>query len=304
MPRVKRLTSNLLPVVAALNFITIGCGDAPGLSESGDVLLLVDAETNFSEGFTAGDDMAPTLGMWNVKYTRFLVSIGNFRAARTGNSETFNAPAVYVLDLMNVPEGGYVLQTWFGVTATTWDIVGFDIPITSEDASTIAPATDEDKTLLIDNQAAIYVEGTVSDGMTSKTFKWFLPAGVAYDSCADDKKVAGFSVNANEMNPIRLTIHGDHWFANKYPADPASTKRYAQYVVSGDLDMDGETTRLELEAVMGTDVDNFFPAGPYDLGMTKFTTAFDWVLGQAQTIGNFQGLGECSKRTPLTVEMP
>lgn len=304
MRRVKRLTSNLLPLMSTLSFIAIGCGDTPGLTEAGDVQLLIDAETNIAEGFTAGDDMNPTLGMWDVKYTRFLVSIGNFRAGRTGNAETFDAPSVYVLDLMNVPEGGYVLQTWFGITATTWDIVGFDIPITTADAAALAPATDADKMLLLDNQAAIYAEGTVSDGMTSKTFKWFLPAGVAYDSCADEKKVAGFTVKPNELNSVRLTIHGDHWFANKYPPDPTSTTRYAQYVVNGDLDMDGDTTRLELEAVMGTDLDNFFPAGPYDLGMTKFNTAFDWVLGQAQTIGNFQGLGECPKRTPLMVEMP
>lgn len=304
MLRAKRLTSNIFPLAIALNLFAIGCGDAPGLSGAGDLQLFVDAEKNISEGFTAGDDTAPTLGMWDVKYTRFLVAIGNFRAARTGNTETFSAEPIYVLDLMNVPEGGYLLQTWFGVTATKWDIVGFDIPITSDEAIALEPATDEDKTLLVDNQAAIYAEGTVSDGTTSKTFKWFLPAGMAYDGCADEKKVAGFEVVADQSNTVRLTVHGDHWFANKYPADPAGTKRYAQYVVSGDLDMDGETTRLELEAVMGTDVDNFFPAGPYDLGMTKFNTAFDWVLGQAQTIGNFQGIGECSKRTALSVAMP
>jgi hypothetical protein len=59
------------------------------------------------------------LGMWNVKYTWFLVTIENFRAAQTGNAETISAPSIYLLDLMNEPEGGDVLQTWFGVTATT-----------------------------------------------------------------------------------------------------------------------------------------------------------------------------------------
>lgn len=304
MFRGKRLTSKISPLLAASSLLGIGCGDTAGSFAGGDVQLLVEAENTIPEGFTAGDDMAPSLGMWDVKYTRFLVAIGNFRAARTGNTETFSAPSVYLLDLMNVPEGGYLLQTWFGVTATTWDLVGFDIPIATEEIAPIEPATDEDKALLVDNQAAIYAEGTVSNGMTTKTFKWLLPAGVAYDNCANDKKVAGFAVTANELNKVTLTIHGDHWFANKYPADPTNSKRYAQYVIDGDLDMDGETTRLELEAVMGTDVDNFFPVPPYDLGMTKFNSAFDWVLGQAQTVGNFQGLGECAKRTPLPAVMP
>jgi len=304
MLRVKRLTSNILPLLVSSSFLSIGCGDTAGVTEAGDVQLIVEAENTIPNGFTTGDDTAPMLGMWEVKYTRFLVTIGNFRAARTGNAETFNAPSIYLLDLMNVPEGGYVLQTWFGITATTWDVVGFDIPIATEEISVLAPATAEDKALLVDNQAAIYAEGTVSDGMTTKTFKWLLPAGTAYDSCADEKKVAGFAVKANELNSVKLTIHGDHWFANKYPPDATNSKLYAQYVVDGDLDMDGETSRVELEAVMGTDVDNFFPVPPYDLGMTKFNSAFDWVLGQAQTVGNFQGVGECAKRTALPVAMP
>jgi hypothetical protein len=295
----KRLTSKVSLALTSLTIFMLGCGPETSAGGAGTVQIFVEAESTIPNGLSAGTGDEDILDGWNVKYSRFLVAIGNLRAARSDATDKLSAPGVYVLNLMNVPAGGYIVHSWTDVEATRWDRFGFDLPNATAEAQTLAPTTDADKAVLVDNKASVYIEGEIDNGMVKKTFKWPLPAGTSFDDCADENGLAGFAVPAGGSVAIKPTIHGDHWFFNSITAGVEITKRYAQYIADCDLDMDGETTIAELQAVQGTDLAKAFPADKYNLSGVKLDSAYDWVLGQARTLGDFQGEGECPTRSSL-----
>ena len=111
--------------------------------------------------------------------------------------------------------------------------------------------------------------------------------------------IAGFAVPAAGATQIKPTIHGDHWFFNDITAGAEIVKRRAQYIADCDLNHDGETTLEELKQVSAAEV---FPSPMYDLSGSfsgPIETAYDYVLAQARTLGDFQGDGECPTRKVL-----
>ena len=242
----RKFTIPALPLVT-LALALAGCGDDGATAAKGDVQIFVEAEDTIPNGLQAGTGAENILDGWNVTYDRFLVNIGNFRASRSDATETLSAPEVFVLDLKNVPAGGYVVAKWQDVSATRWDRFGFDLPNAKAGAKPLAPTTDADAKLLADNGWSLYIEGKISDGRTEKTFKWGLSAGTSFDDCATEDGLLGFAVPKGGSVPIKPTIHGDHWFFNNITAGAEITKRYAQYIADSDLDGDGETTIDELK---------------------------------------------------------
>ncbi|MBK9259120.1 MAG: hypothetical protein IPM54_04730 [Polyangiaceae bacterium] len=295
----KPSNAKYLSLLGALASLALGCGDGSGTTDAGNVQIFVEAEDTIPNGLSAGMGEENILDGWNVKYSRFVIAIGNFRASRSDATDKLTAPGVYVLDLMNVPAGGYIVHTWNGVEATRWDRFGFDLPNAGADAKALEPTTDADKALLVDNKASVYIEGEIDNGTTKKTFKWALPAGTSFDDCADENGLAGFAVPAGGSVAIKPTIHGDHWFFNSVTAGVELTERYAQYIADSDLDMDGETTIAELQAVKDADLAKAFPADKYNLSGVVIESAYDYVLAQARTLGDFQGEGECPTRGEL-----
>ncbi len=289
-------TSTLL-LLGSLAIFAMGCG--PGTTATGAVQVFVEAEDTIPNGLSAGMGAENILDGWNVKYNKFIVAIGNFRAARSDAPDKLEGPGVYVLDLKNVPAGGYIVHTWDDIEATRWDRFGFDLPNATNEAKALEPTTAADKALLVDNKASVYIEGEIDNGMVKKTFKWPLAAGTSFDDCADENGLAGFAVPAGGSVAIKPTIHGDHWFFNSITAGVEITKRYAQYIADCDLDMDGETTIAELQAVKGAQLAKAFPTDKYNLSGVVLDSAYSWVVGQARTLGDFQGEGECPTRKSL-----
>ena len=131
------------------------------------------------------------------------------------------------------------------------------------------------------------------------TFRWGLPAGTSFDDCATEDGFTGFAVPEGGTAQVKPTIHGDHWFFNNITSGAEQTKRLAQYIADCDLDMNGETTRDELKQAKAADV---LPSSNYNLSGAltgSINTAFDYVLAQARTLGDFQGDGECPTRKVL-----
>lgn len=73
-------------------------------------------------GLEPGTDLEKILDGWTVKYDRYIVTIGNFRASRSAApGDMLTDPSVYVLDLKKAPAGGYVISTFTDATAQRWD---------------------------------------------------------------------------------------------------------------------------------------------------------------------------------------
>src|SRR3712207_2331883 len=138
MPRVK--TRSILCIGALVLLGSLGCVGV----ESGSVQVFVEPEDSIPEGLQGGEGEENILEGWNVAYDRFLVTVGNVRAARSDSDETLADPSVYVLDLRAAPAGGYVLASFDDVAAARWDRFGFDLPNASASTKTLAPTSADD----------------------------------------------------------------------------------------------------------------------------------------------------------------
>lgn len=294
----------------SLAFAVVGaCGDSAG--PKGRVQVFVTAEDTIPDGLTPGTGDENIQDGWTVTYQKYLITIGNFRASRsTQPADSLSEPKIYVLDMKNLPAGGFLLAQFDGAAAQRWDKVGYDMPNASAATACATGVTAFDCNLMKTSRYSLYIEGTMTkpDGRscrpdapadcvnrTSLTFKWGFNAGTAFDDCAPPSGDAGFAVPTGGVASVKPTIHGDHWFFTSFVHEEA--KRRAQWIADADLDRDGATSLDEIRRVQAS---NVFPAGVYNLsGGGIIATAYDYVVAQVRSLGDFQGDGECPTRTPL-----
>jgi len=295
----------------------VGCSSSEdgGSGATGNLQVFVVPEETIVSGLEPGDGDENIHDGWKVEYTKFLVTVGNFRAQSTAGKTEFGDSTIYVLDLKNAPAGGYVTLDRKAIAATRFDKVGEDMPAASATAKKLPPTTDGDFKLMVDNGYALYFEATMTkpDGKSctpgkpaecvdAKTvkLKWGFAMGTSFDDCASAQGDTGFAVPQGGTVQVKPTIHGDHWFFSDITEGAEVTKRLAQYIADADLDHNGETTLDELKSVKATDA---FPGDKYKLsggvGGVPIATAYDYVKTQARTLHDFQGDGECPTRAIL-----
>lgn len=305
MPRSYRFTPlSLAPL------LLLACTQAG----SGRVQIFIEAEDTIPEGLSPGtgdDDIADG---WTVEYDKFVVAIGNFRAGRSADSSAeLRDDTVWLVDLLKLPAGGLVLTEFADVEAVRWDRFGYDLPGAGPGADT-THADPADAAAMIERGLSLRIAGTLKnpDGRSCRAgdpsdcvpapeirFAWDLSAGTSFDDCAAPGGDAGFAVPQGGAVQVKPTIHGDHWFFTNITQGAEITARRAQWIADCDLDRNGETTLDELKMVPASKV--FRPELGYTVtgALTPVTTAYDYLLNQARTLGDFQGEGECPTREPL-----
>ena len=234
-----------------------------------------------------------------MTYTKFLVGVGNFRAARTSDStDRFDSDRVLVVDLTKVPSSGLILATFENIAATRWDQIGYDLIGADTDSVKADGTAQADFDDMVNNSWSLHVVGQIEKAGDVVTFDWGLNAATAFDDCAPPQGDAGFAVPSGGTVQVKPTIHGDHWFFTNITQGAEITQRRAQWIKDSDLDSDGNVTLDELGQVKASDV---FPAAQYNLSgaLIPITTARDYFVEQAHTLGDFQGEGECPTRKIL-----
>ena len=305
------LAPALLVILVILPMLPMLACDA---GSGGTVQVFVEAEDTIPNGLEPGDGDEQVVDGWTVRYDRFIVTVGDFTAARSDGTEQLSAPTVYVVDLLNLPAGGLVLAEFTDVEATRWDKVAYSLPGAGADALAAEGTDPADLQMMIDGGLSIYIEGEISkpDGQAcpagdpaaclpaaSVRFAWGLAAGTRFADCAPPTGALGFAVPSGGTAQVKPTIHGDHWFFTNLTQGAEVTQRRAQWIADADLDLDGETTLDELRAVPAADL---FPAElGYNLSgaIIPIATAHDYLEAQARTLGDFQGEGECPTRSIL-----
>lgn len=303
----------MVKTVCAL-FLLASCSSET--SARGNLQVFIVPEESIASGVQAGEGDENIRDGWTVEYTRFLITVGGFRArSSAGSAPAIEDATIYVLDLKKAPASGYVTLDRKGLTAARYDKVGENMPAASAGARALPPTSDADLKLMIDNRYSLYFEGrmTKADGMSCTpgkptdcvpakevTFKWGFAMGTSFDDCTPASGDSGFAIPRGGTIQVKPTIHGDHWFFADITQGAEITKRYAQYIADSDLDRNGETTLDELSRVKSSDV---FPSGRYRLsgpvGGLPIATALDFVRAQARTVHDFQGDGECPTRAIL-----
>ena len=90
-----------------------GCGDDSGeTSAKGSVQVFVEAEDTIPNGLTAGMGNENVKDGWNVTYDRFLVAIGNVRAARGHATLCRGQRTPVLLEEVAVDERGPILRRY------------------------------------------------------------------------------------------------------------------------------------------------------------------------------------------------
>jgi hypothetical protein len=299
---------NLLPIA----LLALAACDGGG---TGTVQVFVEAEDTIPEGLQPGDGAEDVVDGWTVKYDKFIVTVGDFRASRSeGDGDTLSAPTIYVVDLLHVPAGGVVLAEFEDVAAERWDQVGYSMPNATDEAVAAEGTAKADRDMMVAGGLSLYVAGEITkpDGEScgfddpvvctpapSVRFAWGLQAGTSFSDCAPPTGALGFAVPSGGTAQVKPTIHGDHWFFTNLTQGSEVTERRAQWIADADLDLDGETTLEELGDLSATLL--FTAERGYNLSgsIIKIVTAYDYLEAQARTLGDFQGEGECPTRKIL-----
>lgn len=301
MGKIQWIGSSLMTVAA----LVVGCGSSDNggsTGGAGSVQIFVVPEDSITNGLEPGTELENVQDGWTIRYDRYLVAVGNFRAKRTDTGATLSAPDIFVLDLRNAPENGYVVAELSDVAAVRWDKFGFDIANAKSGAKTLAPTKQADVDFMIQNGFSVYYEGSAAKGADKITFKWGFKAGTSFDDCATEDGLAGFAVPAGGTVQVKPTLHGDHQYFDNVTQGVEITKRLAEWVKTCDQDANSDLTLDELKAC---DVAKAMPSPPYDLSAIKDQdgdgkiTVYDYVNTQMRTFGDYQGDGECPTRAPL-----
>lgn len=294
---------NRRSVSAALVVTTLvsiaACSSSDGGSGTGNVQIFVVPEDSIANGLEPGTDPENIQDGWTVKYDRYLVAIGNFRARRSDTGDTISDPTVYVADLKTAPTSGYVATEFTGIAAVRWDKFGYDIPNAKPFAKPLGGTAQTDADFMIKNGYSVYFEGYGEKEGTKISFKWGFSAGTSFDDCASSDGALGFAVPAGGTVQIKPTLHGDHQYFDNVTQGVELTKRLAQWLAICDKDQNKDLTIAELVAC---DVTTALPQPPYDLTAVKDQdgdgklSVYDYVNTQLRTFGDYQGDGECPTR--------
>lgn len=304
------MTRRIDPVLSGLVALLLGGCSVP----TGRVQLFVEAEFTIPKGLKPGSGDHEIQDGWTITYQKFLVGFGDFIARSSATDDELRDSQRLVFDMRTLPTNGYLLRDFENVAAVRWQQVGFSLLRADAPATRLANGTSkEDFERMQSAGYALYVEATLTkpDGnaclpnaptdcvrRTEHRVRWGLDTATSFADCAPEDGQTGFAVPTGGTVQIAPTIHGDHWFFTNITKGAELTERRAQWIVDCDLDRDGETTLEELRAVAASDV---FDSAVYNLtgGLQPINTAYDYLVEQSRTLGDYQGHGECPTRAAL-----
>lgn len=304
-----------------LSLATLGCGDDETTGDPGSLSVLAEAEDTIIEGIDAGEGDENIKDGWSVGFDKFIVAIGDVELHQS--SGTAGDERIFAVDLTAIPAAGLELWTLKDLEAGRWDF-SFKTPgaAAAERHETVSEADFE---ALRAGNLTYWIEGTLTkDGGKSCppgsladvpaaaeplgnnaggddcydnatiAFALGVEAATVFGPCEIDS-VPGVSIPAGGTQTVATTIHGDHLFFNGFPeGDEGGTSRLAQWLADSDLNLDGEVTKQELEAIAPSDLAELDER--YQLGgspISPLETMWDYVRAQLKTQGHFQGEGEC-----------
>lgn len=280
----------MMPTLALFAAAALGCGSDSAGTSPGTVSLTI-----WGEEYIA-DQIPSRMGMeagfennWTIRYTRFLVNVGDFTVAASDGTAggSLSGMRVYNLKTTTTP---FSVGRVTGVPSRRMDRVSYRIgPATA--ASTAGNATADDVTVMRTGGYAIYVEGEGSRMGTTVRFRWGFTQNVAFETCHTADNAAGLAIPSGGNVDAQITIHGDHLFYDDLQSPEALLRFDA--IAAADRNTDGTVTLEELGMVDLTTL----PSTQYGGGdMARVRTLRDFVTTISATVGHFSGEGHCQER--------
>jgi len=229
---------------------------------------------------------------WTAKYDRFLLAMHDVSVADGPTAAPIAKMTESKIFDMKKP-GDRPVVSFTGLPGKAYTHVSYRIGPATAASLPSEGATDADKQLMLASGYSVYVEGTLSKGAESKTFKWGFATNTLYDRCEGDlngKKTEGVVVTNGGTDTVQLTIHGDHFFYDDLQA--ANAKVRGGNIAGADANKDGAVTLEELAAVKLTAIPK--ENGSYGTGSAaNINDLRTFVEALSRTLGHFRGEGEC-----------
>lgn len=296
-----------------------------GTPPSGNVNFLLEAEDTIREGLSAGECDECLQDNWNATFERYVVAIGDIDLHISDHSAHAEAEGMFAYDLVQAPPAGAQLWSLEGLTAGRWEV---------NYTTGHATEAERDETVPMDvfeqmraGECTYFIEGRIeqADGRScvpntdmipagsmadadgcfpnnAINFTFCVPAETTFGPCQSEDGPPGIAITESGAS-ASLSIHGDHIFFNGFPeGDEGGIMRLAQWLADCDLNLDGEVTQAELEAIAIDDLAQI--DARYDLGGAPPVREEDgteqplddmwtYLRAQLKTQGHFNGEGEC-----------
>ncbi len=265
---------------------TIGCG-----ADTGDVTLSLWGEDFIQDAIPPRTPMASGFeNGWTLRYTKFLVNLGELRLASSGGTVAGSVASYRVFDLHTL-HGPLSIGGFSNVAAQRFDAFSYAIaPATM--TSTAGNATAADISLMQASRYSVYIEATASKaGSHDVNIRWGFTPRVDFSTCHDPSEQPGVAVPSGGSADAQVTVHGDHLFYDDLE-DPDALIRF-DAIAAADANGDHEVTLDELAQVQLTSL----PMMQYGTGpVPNVRTLRDFVTYLVATIGHFNGEGHCAER--------
>jgi hypothetical protein len=286
--------------IVLLSLLLLGC-----TGPRARVVVLLEAEATISEGLDAGTDEESVIDGWNVRYERFLLSIGDVALERSDTREMAIDEREHVVDMRLLPTSGYVLARFDALSAGRWNHFGYRFPHASTQSERDPSVPQADFDVMASAGLTFSIRGTLTNpsgqacppggacrSATSVAFDLRVPVATTNHDCADETESSGVVVPNGGSTAVAATIHGDHLFFDAFPTGAEIIHRRAQWLANADTNGDGTTTTEELAAI---DASRLLPSSTHNLANAPvpINTALDFVRAQLSSQGHLQGEGDC-----------
>jgi hypothetical protein len=242
----------------------------------------IPAATGNEAGFVDG---------WTVKYSKFLVTLGELKVS-THEETAAEQRQAKVFDVHK--PGPVVVETFTDLPAKDWDHVEYAIAPQQDAVAGNADA--QDVAMMKAQGYSVFVEGTATKGAVTKRFAWGFATNTAYEHCEAPDLGEGVTVPDGGEETVDLTIHGDHLFFDDLQS-PDAKMRFDALAAADKLGITGADGEILLEELAAVDLTEL-PSGQYGTGGAgNVRNLRDFVTALVRTVGHYRGEGECAPRS-------
>ncbi len=147
---------------------------------------------------------------WTVRFSKYLVSVGELKLAAADDTPGFSDPDVYVTDLHL---GDPVISTRTDLAARRWERLSFRVIPPPETAKTIGVVADADLARMKAEGLNYWIEGSAEKAGQTVSFAWGLANPTRGTNCTNGVDgTEGLVVRNNATTEAELTFHLDHLF--------------------------------------------------------------------------------------------
>jgi hypothetical protein len=289
---------------------------ACGRFGEGDVIVSANGEQGAREGFPyvpgeeghvhmdgepESDEVAFADG-WEVRFDRYLASVGDLELATLEGEVAAASEAVYVFDLTQPRLG---LEELVDVHAQRWDDFSYSVraPAAGETVKLSGGATEEDAAMMRTAGINYYVEGYAEKDGRVITFAWGIDNPTDNVECTNGAdETAGIVVKNNATAQAELTFHVEHMFWDRLGSEQTRLRFEA---IAAMADADGEVTWASLAQQMlanlrdeagGELFDDSGNRVVYDPGSSSLprNDLQQFILASVRTQAHLNGSGLCT----------